>query len=154
MPESWSPSSSSAQLRKTSWGALRKRVAALAAALRAKGIKREDRIAHISSNTAPPIVTFLAALSIGAIWSGLATDAGEDAIFRRLEQTQPRVIFADDTARYNGKRIDINERVAKVAEALKKNGKLVEEGGAEFEVVTIRNTHFEPVPWNAKGIKK
>ncbi len=137
--------------RTVTWGQLREDVARLSHALRAKGVKHGDRIAHVSANTAPPFVTMLAAFAVGAVWSGLATDAGEDAIYRRFEQTRPTIVFTDDVVRYGGKTIDIQSRIAAVASRLVKDGKL-DEVKHNFEVITVRRDEKLPsVQWPASS---
>lgn len=124
-------------LQKVTWGDLRRRVAVLAEAFRRKGVRMGDRVAHVSANSSDPIVTYLAAVSIGAIFSALATDAGPQAIYGRLAQIRPRVVLTDDVAFYNGKEVNVVDRVAKVADDLLSNGKV--EDPSAFEVVCLIN---------------
>ncbi|PWN54226.1 acetoacetate-CoA ligase [Violaceomyces palustris] len=138
--------------RFVTWGELRNRVAILAQALRNKGIKKGDRIAHVSANTSDPIVAMLAANSIGAIFSLMATDAGPQAILGRLQQIRPKLIFTDDQARYNGKTVNIVDRVARVAETLLSEGKV--EDQKMFEVVIIKNRRITtPVAWKSSRVR-
>lgn len=109
--------------RTVTWGELRQRVAVLTSALRKKGLRSGDRVAHLSANTSDPIVTFLACLSIGVVFSALPTDAGPLAIQGRLSQIRPRLLFTDDIAYYNGRCINVIDRVAKVVDDLEGEGK-------------------------------
>ncbi|EPQ32187.1 uncharacterized protein PFL1_00384 [Pseudozyma flocculosa PF-1] len=140
------------QARKVSWGELRRRVAVMAETLRRKGVKVGDRLAHVSANSVSPIVTGLAANAVGAIYSLIATDSGPDAIFGRLSQIRPKLILTDDAVIYNGKVVNVADRVADVAERLADEGKLDEP--STFEVVIVRNDRLEDRPrWKSSKIK-
>jgi acetoacetyl-CoA synthetase len=131
------------------WGELRKRVAALSTAFRRKGLKAGDRIANVSANTSDPIVAFLASLAIGAVFSALPTDAGEQAIYGRLSQIQPKLVLTDDFAIYNGKEVNVVDRVARVTDDLLKNGKV--EDPKNFEVVCLINKRTKRTTFEWKG---
>ncbi|KAN0066070.1 hypothetical protein ACQY0O_000163 [Thecaphora frezii] len=154
VPEGGGLPDSPPQLQKVriTWGELRRRVAVLAETLRRKGIIKGDRLAHVSANTVSPIVAGLAANSIGAIYSLIATDSGPDAIFGRLSQIRPRLILTDDAVIYNGKVVNVADRVADVAEQLLDEGKL--DDPSRFEVVIVRNHRLsQTLAWKSKRIK-
>ncbi|HET8697224.1 MAG TPA: acetoacetate--CoA ligase [Gammaproteobacteria bacterium] len=88
------------------WAELRAQVAAAAAALRALGVTRGDRVAGFVANRPETVVAMLAAASLGAIWSGCSPDFGVDAVLDRFGQIAPKVLFATDGYFYNGKSID------------------------------------------------
>ncbi len=145
--------SENAQAVKVSWGELRRRVALLAETFRRIGVKKGDRLAHVSANTTPPVVATLAANSVGAIYSLIATDAGPQAIYGRLAQIRPKLLFTDDAVIYNGKQVDILDRVAGVAERLLDDDKI--DTPFTFQVVIIRNTRLpnaSPV-WSSQKVK-
>ena len=56
------------------WAQLRAEVAALAGWLRGVGVQRGDRVVGYLPDTTPTLVAFLAAASVGAIWSACAQD--------------------------------------------------------------------------------
>ncbi|HET8696584.1 MAG TPA: acetoacetate--CoA ligase, partial [Gammaproteobacteria bacterium] len=88
------------------WAELRAQVAAAAAALRALGVTRGDRVAGFVANRPETVVAMLAAASLGAVWSGCSPDFGIDAVLDRFGQIAPKVLFATDGYFYNGKSID------------------------------------------------
>lgn len=135
------------QWASVTWGELRRRVAILSATFRRKGLKAGDRVAHVSANTSNPIVTFYACLAVGCVFSALPTDAGTQAIYGRLSQVQPKVILTDDVAYYNGRKINIIDRVAQVADQLIQDGKVVDD---HLDVVYITNKRD---PKTARQIK-
>lgn len=136
LPEEAAKGKGAKQWGQVTWGEVRRRVAILSKAFRKKGLKAGDRIAHISANSANPIVTFLACLTIGCVFSALPTDAGVQAIYSRLAQVQPKLILTDDVAYYNGKKVNVIDRVAQVTDALIKNEKTA---GQKLEVICMRN---------------
>lgn len=138
---------------KVTWGELRRRVALLAETFRRIGVKKGDRLAHVSANTTSPVVATLAANSVGAIYSLIATDAGPQAIYGRLAQIRPKLLFTDDAVIYNGKQVDILHRVADVAERLQADDKI--DSPLQFQVVIIRNKRLPSASptWNSTKVK-
>ena len=100
--------------RTLSWGELSDQVARLAQWLRNQGIGRGDVVAAYLPNIPETVVAMLATTSIGAIWTSTSPDFGEASVVERFGQTRPRVLFAVDGYRYNGKAIDIQQKVASV----------------------------------------
>jgi acetoacetyl-CoA synthetase len=94
------------------WGELREQVAGIAAGLRALGVERGDRVAAYMPNIPEAIAAFLAAASIGAVWSSCSPDFGARSVIDRFEQIEPKVLLAVDGYRYNGKDFDRSETVA------------------------------------------
>ncbi|MBF4799319.1 acetoacetate--CoA ligase [Aeromonas hydrophila] len=97
-----------------SWRELADQVARLAQWLRSQGIGRGDVVAAYLPNIPQTVVAMLATTSLGAIWTSTSPDFGEASVVERFGQTRPRVLFAVDGYRYNGKAIDIQDKVAGV----------------------------------------
>jgi acetoacetyl-CoA synthetase len=106
------------ELGELSWGELRARVAACAAALRALGVERGDRVVAYLPNIPEAIVAFLASASIGAVWSSCSPDFGPASVIDRFAQIEPKVLFAVDGYRYGGKDFDRRETIAALREAM------------------------------------
>jgi acetoacetyl-CoA synthetase len=105
-------------LSELSWGELRSQVAATAAGLRALGVERGDRVVAYIPNIPEAIVAFLAAASIGAIWSSCSPDFGPASVIDRFAQIEPKVLFAIDGYRYGGKNFDRRETLAQLQAAM------------------------------------
>ena len=103
------------ELGELSWGELRAQVAATAAGLRALGVERGDRVVAYMPNIPEAIVAFLAAASIGAVWSSCSPDFGPASVIDRFAQIEPKVLFAVDGYRYGGKDFDRRETLAAAA---------------------------------------
>ena len=76
---------------------------------------RGDRVVAYLPNAAEALVAFLAAASLGAIWSSCSPDFGPGSVVDRFAQIEPKVMFAVDGYRYGGKDFDRLETVADVA---------------------------------------
>ncbi len=95
--------SESRPLTEMSWQEFERQVACVAAALRAFGVKPGDRVVGFLPNIPEAAVAFLAAASIGAVWSSCSPDFGVDAVIDRFGQIEPKVLFAVDGYTYGGK---------------------------------------------------
>jgi acetoacetyl-CoA synthetase len=106
------------ELEEMSWGELRRQVAATAAGLRRLGVERGDRVVAYAPNIPEAIVAFLAAASIGAVWSSCSPDFGPASVIDRFAQIEPKVLFAVDGYRYGGKDFDRRDTVVQLQEAM------------------------------------
>ena len=104
--------------RVLTYAALYLEVERLAAALRAHGVQAGDRVAAILPNIPEAIIAMLASASIGAVWSCCSPDFGASGIMDRFGQIGPRLLFAADGYVYQGKAIDIRERLADIADRI------------------------------------
>jgi acetoacetyl-CoA synthetase len=102
----------------TTWAQLRAQVAALAQWLRDAGVGRGDRVVGYLPDTTPTLIAFLAAASVGAIWSACAQDYGADGAAARFAQLEPVVLFAADGYPWNGRVHDRRDEVAALRRAL------------------------------------
>ncbi len=94
-----------------SWSTLAGQVGAVQACLESLGVVRGDRVVSYMPNIPEALVAVLATTSLGAIWSSCSPDMGPLSVLDRFRQISPRVLFAVDGYRYNGKAIDRREVV-------------------------------------------
>ncbi|KAF2754038.1 acetoacetyl-CoA synthetase-like protein [Pseudovirgaria hyperparasitica] len=106
------------ELRDVTWADLRKRVGRLSNALRAKGVKKGDRICVVASNSVDTLVVFLATTALGGLFSSSSTDMGTNGILDRLLQVTPKYVFIDDWTVYNGKTIDLRPKMKEIVEGM------------------------------------
>ena len=99
-------------------GELAAAVAKCQAFLKEAGVGEGDRVAAMLPNMPATIVACLATASLGAVFSSCSPDFGERGVMDRFGQVQPKVFFACDGYWYNGKPIDVAEKVASVSQAL------------------------------------
>ena len=86
-----------------SWRELQRQVGALAASLRALGVRPGDRVVAILPNVPQTVIAFFACASVGAVWSVCSPDMGPVAVLDRFRQIEPKVLIAADGYRYGGK---------------------------------------------------
>jgi acetoacetyl-CoA synthetase len=89
--------------RKIGWPELESSVAAVAAWLKDHGVEKGDRVVSVMPNIPETVIAFLAAQSIGAVWSSCSPDFGNPSIVDRFYQVEPKVLFVTDGYRYSGK---------------------------------------------------
>ncbi|WP_433408894.1 acetoacetate--CoA ligase [Saccharomonospora azurea] len=146
--------------RRLTYGTLRAEVASARAALRALGVGKGDRVVALAPNCPQTLVAFLAAASLGAIWSSCSPDFGVRAVADRFAQIEPTVLIAVNGYVYNGRSFDVRPTIerlraqlpglentvvvdyegGRVPGALDWDTLLAEHAGAELE--------FEPVPFD------
>ena len=76
------------------------------------GVGQGDRVVALAPNCPETLVMFLAAASLGAIWSSCPPEFGPVAVGDRFSQIEPTVLLAVDGYCYGGKRFDIRGTVA------------------------------------------
>jgi len=112
---------SCSELRPTAeltWAELQRQVGAIAVSLREMGVRPGDRVVSTMPNLPETIAAFLAAASLGAIWSSCSPDMGSGAVLDRFQQIEPKVLFAVDGYRYGGKDYDRRAILADIVSAL------------------------------------
>ncbi|KAJ2395979.1 hypothetical protein GGI05_001334, partial [Coemansia sp. RSA 2603] len=112
-------------LRQVSFEQLREQVRLCASAMRAIGLVAGDRVAGYIPNVTEAVIAFLAAASIGAIWSSTSTDFGSTAVLDRFVQIEPKILFSTDATGYNGKIHSHLEKLGAVTKELPSVKKVV-----------------------------
>jgi acetoacetyl-CoA synthetase len=102
----------------TSFDALYQQVAAIAAALKARGVEPGDRVAGFMPNVTETAVAMLAATSLGAVWTSCSPDFGFQGVMDRFGQVKPKVLFAANGYYYNGKAHDSLQKVRQIAQEI------------------------------------
>jgi acetoacetyl-CoA synthetase len=100
------------------WEELSRQVSGLQQYFLEAGIKPGDRIAAYLPNIPEATVAFLAANSIGAVWSSCSPDFGTQAVLDRFVQIEPKILIATDGYRYGGKYFDKTATLNAVVAAL------------------------------------
>ncbi|TQM16342.1 acetoacetate--CoA ligase [Pseudonocardia kunmingensis] len=97
--------------REVTRGELRDLVGRARAGLVRAGVGRGDRVVALAPNCVETLVTFLAAASLGAVWSSCSPDFGARAVHDRFAQIEPTVLLAVDGYVYGGKGYDVRGTV-------------------------------------------
>lgn len=107
------------EIKHFTWKQLRERVARLSQAMRAHGVKKGDRVAVVASNSIDTLTVLLAVTTLGGLFTSSSTDMGSTGILDRLRQINPRWVFVDDWAVYNGKSVDLRGKMAEVVRGMR-----------------------------------
>lgn len=132
------------EIKNISWKELRSDTARLASAMKAHGIEKGDRVAIVASHSFDTLRVVLAVTSLGGIYTSSSTDMGTKGILQRLLQIEPKYIFMDDSAIFNGKKFDLREKMTEIVNEMK--------DVKEFEGV-ISMPRFDP-PANIGGVPR
>jgi len=81
-------------------------------------ITQKDRVAAYMPNTIETVEAFIGTTAIGAIWSSCSPDFGVKGVIERFSQINPKILFITDQYFYNGKRINILERLPEILKAI------------------------------------
>ena len=125
-----------------SWKDLNLTVAKISEWLKINGVKKGDRIAAYLPNVPQTVAAYISTTSIGAIWSSCSPDFGTSAVIDRFSQIGPKILFIGDKYIYNGKEINIIERLQEILDKVPTISKVV--------IITYPGTKFK----NKKKIKK
>ncbi len=82
-------------------------------------ISENDRIAAYTPNQIETVECFLSASAIGSIWSSCSPDFGVPGVIERFSQIKPKLLIITDKYYYNGKEINIIERLPKILKKIK-----------------------------------
>jgi len=104
--------------RRLTWAELEALVSRLQQLFAALGVKAGERVAAMMPNMGETVAAMLAAASIGAVWSSCSPDFGEQGVLDRFGQIEPVIFIAPDGYWYNGKAIEVGDKVAAVAAKL------------------------------------
>ncbi|KAI0490831.1 acetoacetate-CoA ligase [Xylaria cf. heliscus] len=107
------------ELRHVTWATLRKISASYAAALYTAGVRRGDRVVIVGANSVETLAVLISTSWLGAMFASSSTDMGVQGILQRTVQVDPKYIFMDDATLYNGKRLDLRQKMAEVVAGMK-----------------------------------
>lgn len=107
------------QRTEISWHGLYEQVNLCATAMRQAGVEKGDRVAAYMPNLPQTIIAFLAASTIGAVFSSASPDFGVDGVMDRFGQIEPSLLIAGGGYFYKGK---YHNRLSAVAELSDKMG--------------------------------
>ena len=100
------------------WKELYSKVCKLSGYLKTLNLKKGDRVAAYVPNKIESIVSFLACAKNGIIWSSCSPDFGVQGVVDRFKQIEPKILITTDYYFYNGKKINILEKINKILEEI------------------------------------
>ena len=102
-----------------SWRQLHHQVSRLQQALKKAGLQVGDRVCAITPNTPEAVITMLATLSLGGVYSSCSPDFGSEGIIERFAQIKPKFLLCADGYWYQGKAINIDAKIHQAALAMR-----------------------------------
>ena len=93
------------------WKLLYEKVCKFSSYLKFLNLKKGDRVAAYVPNKIESIISFLACAKNGIIWSSCSPDFGTQGVVDRFKQIEPKILITCDYYFYNGKKINILEKV-------------------------------------------
>ncbi len=111
--------------REVSWKDLKVQVATVANYLKKEGVVKGDRVVAYMPNMPEVVIMMLATSSIGAIFSSASPDFGVDGVLDRFGQIEPKILLTTDGYWYNGKEVNITNKVLDVVKLLPSIKKVV-----------------------------
>ncbi len=96
------------------WEQLYVKVCKFSGFLKSIGLKKGDRVAAYVPNKIESIISFLACAKNGIIWSSCSPDFGTQGVVDRFKQIDPRILITSNHYFYNGKKINILEKVSDI----------------------------------------
>ena len=117
-----------------SWKQLNINVASLVQFFNEIKIVKSDRIAAYMPNCIETVEAFIATSSVGGIWSSCSPDFGVRGLVERFSQINPKLLFITDQYFYNGKQINIIERLPEILKLIPsiKNVVIINYPGKKF----------------------
>jgi acetoacetyl-CoA synthetase len=97
-----------------SWSLLYEKVCKFSHYLKTLNLEKGDRVAAYVPNKIESIIAFLACAKNGIIWSSCSPDFGEQGVVDRFKQIEPKILITCDYYFYNGKKINIIDKVKNI----------------------------------------
>ena len=102
-----------------SWKELNRNVDKLVIFFKSIKLKEKDRVAAYLPNLIETVEAFIATSAIGSIWSSCSPDFGARGVIERFSQINPKVLIICDRYFYNGKEINVIERLPIILKKIK-----------------------------------
>ena len=137
-----------------SWKDLNLNVAQISSWMKLNGIKKGDRIAAYLPNIPETVTAYISSAVLGAIWSSCSPDFGTLGVIDRFSQINPKILFIGDKYFYNGKKINIIERLPEILEKVPSIKKIVVVPYPGTTVEKKENIKVDKYNWNDLIIQK
>ena len=112
-------------VKKKTWKQIYNTTSKVVQLLKKNEIKEKDRVAAYMPNIIETVECFLATTSIGAIWSSCSPDFGTKGVIERFSQIKPKILIMCDRYYYNGKEINLLNRLPDLIKNIKSIKKVI-----------------------------
>ena len=131
-----------------SWEKLNSNVSHISNWMKSNGIKKGDRVAAYLPNIPETVTAYISTAALGAVWSSCSPDFGIAGVIDRFSQISPKILFIGDKYFYNGKKINILERLPAILEKIPSINKIVVVSYPGTEVEKNKNTKIKTYAWD------
>ena len=131
-----------------SWENLNLNVTQVSNWMKSNGIKKGDRVAAYLPNIPETVIAYISTSTLGAVWSSCSPDFGTTGVIDRFSQIDPKILFIGDKYFYNGKKINILERLPEVLNKVPSINKVVVVPYPGTEIEKNKNIKIETHHWN------
>jgi len=131
-----------------SWKNLNFNVDKISNWMRENGIKKTDRVAAYLPNIPETVIAYISTAALGAVWSSCSPDFGTNGVIDRFSQISPKILFIGDKYFYNGKKINILERLPKILKKVPSIEKIVVVTYPGTEITKDKITQTKKYYWN------
>ena len=131
-----------------SWEDLNINVLKVSDWMRSNGIKRGDRVAAYLPNVPETVTAYLSTSVVGAIWSSCSPDFGTNGAIDRFSQITPKALFICDKYFYNGKIINVQERLKQILNKVPSIVKVVIVSYPGTEIKKKDNVKIDMINWD------
>ena len=143
---------------KLSWNSLNLKVSQISGWMRLNGVKKGDRVAAYLPNIPETVTAYISTATLGGIWSSCSPDFGISGVIDRFSQIKPKILFIGDKYFYNGKKINILERLPKILSKVTSIKKVVVISYPGTEIENYNDVKIEKYNWdqlvNTKDVNK
>ncbi len=137
-----------------SWKNLNLRVEEISAWMKENGIKKGDRIAAYMPNIPETVIAYISTATLGGIWSSCSPDFGTAGVIDRFSQISPKILFIGDKYYYNGKKINVIERLPEILKKIPSIKKVVIVAYPGTEIEKNTKIKIESYDWKELINKK
>jgi len=131
-----------------SWKNLNFNVSQISNWMKSNGIKKGDRVAAYLPNIPETVTAYISSAALGAIWSSCSPDFGTSGVIDRFSQISPKILFIGEKYFYNGKKINILNRLPKILNNVPSINKVVVVPYPGEKIKKIKNIKTETVNWS------
>ena len=131
-----------------SWENLNLNVTQVSNWMKSNGIKKGDRVAAYLPNIPETVIAYISTSALGAVWSSCSPDFGTAGVIDRFSLIDPKILFVGDKYFYNGKKINILERLPEVLNKVSSINKVVIVPYPGTEIEKNKNIKIETHHWN------
>tara|TARA_B100001123_G_scaffold338636_1_gene383322 strand:+ start:1394 stop:3352 length:1959 start_codon:yes stop_codon:yes gene_type:complete len=131
-----------------SWKKLNLNVSQLSNWMKSNGIKKGDRVVAYLPNIPETVIAYISSTAIGAIWSSCSPDFGTAGVIDRFSQINPKILFIGEKYFYNGKEINVIERLSEILDKVPSINKVIIVPYPGTETKKVKNIKKEIYEWD------